>query len=105
MLNAYFGCPNCEIRGEHIDGCGVRYTPSSQEKQERQEGAPVRIRQANDVEQPRRDRGVVGTTALARLIPHGFDPVWGFVIDAMHNIALGVMKRLMNDVWLEKNVR
>ena len=47
-----------------------------------------------------KEKGYQGQTVFLRLIDHHFDNIHGFVIDPMHQIFLGVVKKITK-LWLD----
>ncbi|CAN7995027.1 unnamed protein product [Ixodes pacificus] len=90
LYSGYFGCPWCLIRGKYIAGC-IRYfqeeeVPPQRTPESLSKDAALAKRFREPVER------VKGPSALAS-VPN-FDPVWGYVVDYMHCVLLGVTGQL-----------
>ncbi|KAG0413707.1 hypothetical protein HPB47_009132, partial [Ixodes persulcatus] len=98
----YFGCPWCLIKGKHEGGC-IRYAYDEDD----QEPAPERtaamvLRDTELAEQLRvAVQGVKGPSSLAT-VPN-FDPVWGFTVDYMHCVLLGVTRQVTETLIASSN--
>lgn len=96
QYNGHFGCPICEHPGVSIDSV-VRYCSV----------ANVDIRENHTVWENMKDahqtrvnvNGYKGLSPLMAIEANIFNFVWQVVIDKMHAIDLGVMKKLL-DLWL-----
>lgn len=91
--NSYFGCPYCEHPGTLV---------SRQVKYCLEDNAPDRTHEATinhmiEASANGKDpvHGYKGLTPMLALDTH-FDVVWGFVIDKMHSIDLGVTKKMFS---------
>ncbi|XP_076686458.1 uncharacterized protein LOC143378519 [Andrena cerasifolii] len=90
QFNGYYGCSWCYIYGKYMWG-SVRYPLSER-------GDELRTHEANmedtnnSVTLQHSIRGVKGFSELARLPL--FDTVWGYPVEYMHGVTLGVAKQL-----------
>lgn len=90
--NGYFGCPLCLHPGEKVAGTKqIRYCNNNR--------APIRTNRearANMIEAHETDTIVNGYKGLSPLMAFSshFDVIWQVVIDRMHCVDMGVLKRL-----------
>ncbi|KAG0443816.1 hypothetical protein HPB47_014494 [Ixodes persulcatus] len=99
-FNGYFGCPWCLASGEHLDGC-VRYRGTLPDEERTPQGVRRDMELATLTGRP--VNGVKGPSPLARL-PH-FDLVWGFSVDYMHSVLLGVARQFTDYLFNSTNCR
>ena len=98
QFNAYYGCSWCYARGEYTNT--IRYTFQFSDSKIRTEVSHIEDLHKVTNYNLKHCNGVKGPCALMEL-PH-FDPVWGFPIDILHCICLGVTKQFW-DNWTESN--
>ncbi|KAG0444302.1 hypothetical protein HPB47_013947 [Ixodes persulcatus] len=99
-FNGYFGCPWCLASGEHLEGC-VRYRGTLPDEERTPQGIRRDMELATLTGKPA--NGVKGPSPLARL-PH-FDLVWGFSVDYMHSVLLGVARQFTDYLFKSTNCR
>ncbi|KAG0420800.1 hypothetical protein HPB47_003288 [Ixodes persulcatus] len=99
-FNGYFGCPWCLASGEHLEGC-VRYRGTLPDEERTPQGVRRDMKLATLTGRP--VNGVKGLSPLARL-PH-FDLVWGFSVDYMHSVLLGVTRIFTDYLFNSTNCR
>lgn len=86
---AYWGCERCTIKGRRVDDRTIYPLNEGEERNN------YSFRQQSNSEHHR------GTTPLINIYPF-IDMVQDFVLDSMHLLYLGVMKKLL-DYWLVGN--
>lgn len=92
--NGYFGCSYCTHEGSLIEGTRkVRYCNRDNGSERTNE--TVKMDMINAHTNKIRTNGFNGVSALLALDTN-FDTVWQVVIDKMHNLDLGVIKKLFN---------
>lgn len=94
QFNGYFGCSWCYTHGEHFSG-SMRYPFTENDLQRSHENYLKDIQEVKCMQRP--INGVKGPSILIKL--KYFDCVWGFPVDYMHGILLGVVRQL----WVEWN--
>lgn len=98
--NGYKGCPYCLHDGTIVEG-QVRYCNRNNGPLRTNEGSRNDMRQAQM--QKRKVNGYHGISVLMAI--NNFDVVWQVAIDKMHNIDMGVAKKIMNLILDDKNKR
>ncbi|CAN7944676.1 unnamed protein product [Ixodes hexagonus] len=89
LFNGYFGCPWCLIKGVYIEGC-LRYTNSTDAPERTTDGVLRDMALGLECSVP--INGYKGPSPTVKL-PH-FDLVWGFTVDYMHAVLLGVARHI-----------
>lgn len=97
--NSYNGCPYCEHPGKIISR-QVRYCYENNAPERTHEATKNNMIEASAAGNP--VNGYRGITPMLALDTH-FDTVWGFVIDKMHSVDLGVIKKMFNLYLDSKN--
>ncbi|CAL1672806.1 unnamed protein product [Lasius platythorax] len=94
QFNGYFGCSWCYANGVHVHG-SMRYPFTENDSQRNH------VKYLKDIQEVKRMQrpvyGVKGPSILTEL--KYFDCVWGFPVDYMHGIMLGVVRQM----WAEWN--
>ncbi|XP_040079427.1 uncharacterized protein LOC120850815, partial [Ixodes scapularis] len=98
LFNGYFGCPWCLIKGDYIEGC-VRYINSSDSPDRTTEGVLRDMALGLECSVP--INGYKGPSPTVKL-PH-FDLVWGFTVDYMHGVLLGVTRQITEELLTSSN--
>lgn len=94
QFNGYYGCSWCYLPGKYLYR-SMRYPITDAEIRDRSHD--LYIRDVSDLENSTKFVcGVKGPSILLEL--SAFDMVWGFPIDYMHGILLGVTKQIW-DMW------
>lgn len=96
--SGYFGCGYCYKRGVYFDA--VKYPGPANEELRNHEAYLVEARRAELEGSTEHTRGSKGFATLSNL--DGFDMVWGFSIDYLHNILLRVTPTLIRYLNLSK---
>ncbi|KAG0443094.1 hypothetical protein HPB47_015295 [Ixodes persulcatus] len=89
LFNGYFGCPWCLIKGDYIDG-SIRYIDFVDAPARTSHGVLRDMGLAVECSVP--INGYKGPSPTVNL-PH-FDLVWGFTVDYMHAVLLGVARQI-----------
>ncbi|KAG0439871.1 hypothetical protein HPB47_016492 [Ixodes persulcatus] len=97
-FNGYFGCPWCLASGEHVGG-SLRYRGTVADEERTPEG--VRRDMELALQGGVSVNGVKGPSPLANL-PH-FNLVWGFSVDYMHGVLLGVARQFADYLFNSTN--
>ncbi|KAM7286356.1 hypothetical protein ISCGN_030178 [Ixodes scapularis] len=87
-FNGYFGCPWCLASGEHLGG-SLRYRGAVPDEKRTHEGVLRDMKLA--LQRGVSVNGVKGPSPLAT--QPNFDLVWGFNVDYMHCVLLGVARQ------------
>ncbi|KAG0444718.1 hypothetical protein HPB47_013467 [Ixodes persulcatus] len=87
-FNGYFGCPWCLASGEHMGG-SLRYRGTVPDEERTPEGVLRDMKLA--LQSGVSVNGVKGPSPLATL--PNFDLVWGFNVEYMHCVLLGVARQ------------
>lgn len=96
QFNGYYGCPTCEHPGTLI-GRNIRYCRRDDGPNRTSEGIKNNMIQAH--QEGINIKGFKGLSALLGIRIIEFDLVWQIPIDKMHNVDLGVTKKLI-DLWI-----
>lgn len=102
QFNGHHGCSWCYAYGDHLDG-SMRYPFKYAESEIRTNKSHKKdAKEASSLNSGRGRkkivRGVKGESSLSGLLH--FDLVWGFPVDLLHGICLGVVKQLCR-VWMK----
>ncbi|XP_040073253.1 uncharacterized protein LOC115332464 [Ixodes scapularis] len=89
LFNGYFGCPWCHIKGDYVDG-SLRFLSFEDVPGRTSEG--VRRDMDLALETSMTINGYKGPSPAVNL-PH-FDLVWGFTVEYMHGVLLGVTRQI-----------
>ncbi|KAG0442803.1 hypothetical protein HPB47_015604 [Ixodes persulcatus] len=89
LYNGYYGCPWCLIKGDYIDG-SLRFL-SFDDAPERTSAGVLRDMKLA-LEMSMVINGYKGPSPAVNL-PH-FDLVWGFTVEYMHAVLLGVIRQI-----------
>ena len=84
--NAYYGCERCEVKGVYFNNRVIYPLPG-------QLRTDVAFREQKNLEHH------VSVTPLTKISPP-IDMVHDFVLDSMHLLYLGIMKKLLTEYWL-----
>ncbi|XP_051171576.1 uncharacterized protein LOC127288266 [Leptopilina boulardi] len=100
QYNAYYGCSWCYEKGVY-DSRAIRYPVKENDAKLRT--VKSHKKDCKDVEKFKKPtiRGIKGTSVLLSLLT--FDIVWGFPVDYLHAVLLGVVKYIFN-IWIEANI-
>lgn len=110
QFNGLYGCSWCYIRGTYSSGC-MRFLQTREnprDRSHRQYLSDVKKRR-KDVKRMRKTkknekytvRGVKGSSILSKL--RDFDCVWGYPLDYMHGVLLGVTRQISQH-WLKEHL-
>ncbi|KAG0444335.1 hypothetical protein HPB47_013914 [Ixodes persulcatus] len=91
LFNGYMGCPYCLTRGEHLDGC-LRYVNLKDTTPRTPAGVLRDMEIARELGGTFPINGYFGPSPTVNL-PH-FNLVWGFTVEYMHAVLLGVAKQV-----------
>ncbi|XP_016843188.1 uncharacterized protein LOC107981581 [Nasonia vitripennis] len=98
QFNAYYGCSWCYARGEYTNT--MRYTFKFSDSKIRTDASHIQdLRKVMDYNL-KNFNDVKGLCILMQ--QPNFDPVWGFPIDILHCVCLGVTKQFW-DNWTQTN--
>ncbi|KAG0444676.1 hypothetical protein HPB47_013520, partial [Ixodes persulcatus] len=91
LFNGYIGCPWCLTRGEHLDG-SMRYTNLEDTTPRTSAGVLRDMKLALSLGGTFPVNGYFGPSPAVNL-PH-FNLVWGFTVEYMHAVLLGVVRQI-----------
>lgn len=96
QFNGYDGCPVCEHPGSLVEK-QIRYCNCDNSQVRTNTDIIRNMKSANEIVAPQ--KGFKGLSPLLAIQVIEFNFVWQIVIDEMHALHLGVMKKLL-DLWL-----
>ena len=114
--NGYHGCSVCKIKGEYLDHHMIfPQTHSANWDLRNQEELPIlasKVLYLNFRDQKwlilfiiyQKEQGYLDVPIFMQLKDLGFDCIWSFVIDPMHQIFLGIVKKVTS-LWIDKSHR
>ncbi|KAG5870125.1 hypothetical protein JTB14_019064 [Gonioctena quinquepunctata] len=98
QFNGFYGCPYCYHSGKVINR-QVKY-PVAENCNQKRTPSEVVSDMENSSKSNKKVRGIKGAAASINL--PSFNIVWGYSIDYMHAVLLGVV-RLLVDIWTTYN--